>query len=81
MQLNIILGNTIDSLTLVRKLKAEGERSIVILDYDLLIDYQLEQDITYISPKSANRFIEKAKSVRFHKSMYIYPGMYRKNIE
>ncbi|KYG59879.1 hypothetical protein AY633_06500 [Planococcus maritimus] len=78
MQINLILGNSIDSLILVRKLKNEGENSIMILDYDLLEDSKYENNVLYISPDNAHTFIQRAKIVIFHKSLYIYPGMYKK---
>lgn len=77
MHLNVVLGNLIDSSICVKRLKDAGEEFIAVLDYDLEIDSFFENDVQYISPEYASKLINKFHSVRYYKSLYIYPGMYK----
>ncbi|WP_404335109.1 hypothetical protein [Planococcus rifietoensis] len=76
MHINIILGNLIDSSARFKELKNAGEEFTVVLDYDLTVDESYKNDIQYISPEYAGRLIKEFVSVRYFKSLYIYPGMY-----
>lgn len=77
MHFNIILGNSIDSLIWVKKLDAEGEEVILILDYDLTEDAYYKDNIIYISSEYAKKLVKKINSVSYYKSLYVYPGMYK----
>lgn len=76
MHINIILSNSIDSLNLVKKLRNEGEEFIVILDYDLIEEINFKNNVLYISPTYANKLVREHRTVRYYKSLYVYPGMY-----
>lgn len=77
MHINMILGNSIDSTIWFRKLEAESEEVLMILDYDLKEDIYCEGSISYISPEYAKILAKEACSVSYFKSLYIYPGMYK----
>ncbi|WP_434400411.1 hypothetical protein M1Q06_15100 [Planococcus sp. 11815] len=77
MQVNIILGNSIDSLVRFRRLENEVEGIVMILDYDLKEGTNRVDNVLYVSPKYAKRIINKESSVKYYKSLYIYPGMYK----
>lgn len=77
MHLNVVLGNIIDSLICVKRLKDAGEEFIVVLDYDLEIDNFFENNVQYISPEYASKLVNEFHSVKYYKSLYIYPGMYK----
>lgn len=77
MRINIILGNSIDSLTWVKKLKADGEKMIVVLDYDLKEEMHFKNDTVYISPECARKLVKEISTVRYFKSLHVYPGMYK----
>lgn len=77
MHFNIILGNSIDSLIWVKKLDAEGEEVILILDYDLTEDAYYKDNIIYISSEYAKKLVKQINSVSYYKSLYVYPGMYK----
>lgn len=77
METIIILGNSIDSLIWAKKLEMEGEKSVMILDYDLREETQFKKSIQYISPQYAEKITKDISLVKYYKSIYIYPGMYR----
>lgn len=75
--INIILGISIDTLDLVEELKNMGEECIVILDYDLTVDTTFVNGLKYVSQDYAKRLIHSNRSIKFYKSINIYPGMYK----
>ena len=77
MHFNIILGNSIDSLSWVKKLEAEGEEVILILDYDLTEEVYYKNNVIYISSEYARKLVKQISSIRYYKSLYVYPGMYK----
>ncbi|MFC4713430.1 hypothetical protein [Planococcus dechangensis] len=77
MHINVVLGNLIDSSICVKELKDTGEEFIVVLDYDLRVDKIYKNDIEYISPEYATRLVKEFQSIRYFKSLYILPGMYK----
>lgn len=79
MEINIILGVSIDTLLWVEILREQGKQCIMVLDYDLTTDVNSINNITYISPRYAEKLSRENNSIMFYSSIYIYPGMYKQS--
>lgn len=72
---DIILGNNIDTLMWITELRENGADHIIVIDYDSSEDYKEKDNIIYITPCYAKKYIQKFDSINFYKSLYAYPGM------
>ena len=70
MTMHIILGVSIRTPDMIKKLKKQGVASISVVDYDHEGDERLVDDVAYLSLNQAKPYIEKSKDVYFHKYMY-----------
>lgn len=75
MDLNIILGNNIDTVIWINNLKENKANHIIVIDYDFDVELYDKKGIYFMSPRLAEEYIKKFKRVKFYKSMYAYPGM------
>ncbi|WP_318617305.1 hypothetical protein [Sporosarcina sp. YIM B06819] len=70
MAMHIILGVTIRTPGMIKKLKGQGVTHIAVIDYDHEGDEELVDDVTYMSLIQAKPYVEKSEDVFFHKYMY-----------
>lgn len=73
--MNVILGVTVDTSTWVAQLRDTETSSIVVLDYDYIGDPEYREGVLHLSSIDTKDYIEKFDSVRFYKSLYVYPVM------
>lgn len=78
MQADIILGINTDTQKLIDELKEMLAENIIVLDYELLGDMYVLQDIIYISPNDLRAYLKSYKIINYYKSIYFYPGMFKK---
>lgn len=79
MKANIILGVNIDTQVFITILKKECAENIIVLDYELQGDTFKDDGVLYVSAYTLNVYLKLFREVKFFKSIYIYPGMSRKN--
>lgn len=72
---DIILGINIDTLLWIEKLKEIGADYIIVLDYDYYDKPKYKNDVLYISTADLKIYLKKFDTVRFYKSLYIFPGI------
>ncbi|MDN7242211.1 hypothetical protein QWY14_10395 [Planococcus sp. N028] len=71
---DVILGNNIDTAMWIKELK-KGSNTIIIVDYDNNHNFIKENEVMYMSPQIAKKYIEKFDTINYYKSLYGYPGM------
>lgn len=75
MNVDVILGNNIDTAMWVRNLRENEAECIIVIDYEWK-DEPLEiEDAVYMSPIHAQKYLKKFNTVNYYKSLYAYPGM------
>lgn len=72
---DIILGNNIDTSIWITELREVGAEHIIIIDYDSSENYKEKDNIVYVTPCYAKKYMQKFDSINFYKSLYAYPGM------
>lgn len=73
--LDLILGKNIDTFQWIHDLKELDAEYIAVLDYDIIGDYEVFEEIIYMSVDYATKYVQEFHSVNFYKSLYVYPGM------
>ncbi|MDN7227866.1 hypothetical protein QWY15_11205 [Planococcus sp. N064] len=75
MNVDVILGNNIDTAMWVRNLRENEAECIIVIDYEWK-DEPLEiEDAVYMSAIHAQKYLKKFNTVNYYKSLYAYPGM------
>lgn len=72
---SIILGNNIDTFKWIEFLKNNENKDIIVVDYEYTGKPIIYGDITYISYLDGESYLKNFHTVKFFKSMYIYPGL------
>ena len=72
---SIILGNNIDTFKWIEFLKNEKHEDIIVVDYEYTGKPKIYEDVIYISYLDGENYLKNFHTVKFFKSMYIYPGM------
>lgn len=74
---NVILGINMDTGKWIKDLESNLADNIIVLDYEYTEEPKFLNNILYISPLDLSKYIKSFDSVRYYKSMYVFPEVNR----
>lgn len=77
MKLHVIMGVTVHTSFMIKKLKAKRNVTVIVMDYEMSGNLELQDSngAIYCSPTQTKTYIEKADRVLFHRYAFVFPKL------